>query len=585
MTHPNVPPLIDSGASSGRTRPGRVLVVDDQPDKLLTLEAALAPLGREIVKARSGRDALRWLLQEDFAVLLLDVNMPGMDGFETARLIRKRRRNEHTPIIFITGYGDEVHEVQGYSLGAVDYIVTPFASEMLRSKVKVFLELFERTAEVRDQAERLALRTNQLQALTHTALLIHEAPSIEHCLHIVVKAIREILGTGYASVLLAADQSGIPENQFVASPSERRGTAPGFPVDGELDRFLEQIARDHRGLSLEAMESSLKSLVPARSFPNPDECLAAPLRSRDGSVMGMLLTCGRSAGTFTEDDEALAQQLAEMSATAIENILFADAHEANRIKDEFLATLSHELRTPLAAILGWTQLLRSRALDPEEAAEAVEIIESNGLMQHKLVEDLLDISRITSGKMRLQLRDMQVSQVMRAAVDAILPTANARQISMETDLDDAEVRVCGDPDRLQQAFWNLLSNAVKFTPRGGQVEIGVTGSPSDVRVTIRDNGEGISPEFLPFVFDRFRQGDNSTTRKHGGLGIGLSVVRHIVELHGGTVEAMSEGKGRGATFLIVLPAAPANSDTPRGKDHDSEQDTAEEDFPEPVHST
>lgn len=535
---------------------GRILVVDDQPEKLLTIEAALMPLGRQVVSVRSGEMALRRLLTDDFAAVLIDVNMPGMDGLETARLIRGRRKNQHTPIIFVTAYGDDIHAVQGYSLGAVDFVAAPFVPEVLRSKVKVFVELYERTEEVERQAQRLLHRTEQLQRLTRASLMIHEAHAIQPLLQTSVDAARELLGADIACVLLAADQDGIHENKLVISPAQFGAAIPESPAGNELRDFVMRLPAGLQDLTSIGTAGPLTRWLPEEATDLARRCLNSPLRSRSGTPIGAILVAGRREWTCTHDDESLLVQLAELTATAIENILFAEAREANRVKDEFLATLSHELRTPLAAILGWVQLLRMQALNPTETSEALQIIENNGQMQRKMIEDLLDVSRIVSGKMRLNTRDIALGAVIQAAIDSILPAVRAKQISLTAALDETEARIAGDPDRLQQAFWNLLSNAVKFTSQSGRIELRVSRCDTHFRIELKDDGEGISPEFLPYVFDRFRQADNSATRRHGGLGIGLSVVRHIVELHGGSIRVESEGRGRGATFVVTLPLIP-----------------------------
>ena len=225
---------------------------------------------------------------------------------------------------------------------------------------------------------------------------------------------------------------------------------------------------------------------------------------------------------------------------------------ANRAKEDFLATLSHELRTPLNAMLGWTRLLRMGKLDPVAAARALETIERNARAQEQLIADILDLSRIVTGKLRIDLAPIDLSRVVEAAVDTVRPAAEAKGIRLtsETSLSGA---VLGDPDRLQQVLWNLLVNAIKFTPAGGQVAITVTSDGRHATITVTDSGEGIGQALLPFIFDRFSQGDASATRPHGGLGLGLSIVRHIVEMHGGTVEAQSDGAGQGATFAVHLP--------------------------------
>ncbi|WP_437999736.1 response regulator [Sorangium sp. So ce185] len=244
----------------------------------------------------------------------------------------------------------------------------------------------------------------------------------------------------------------------------------------------------------------------------------------------------------------------------------AEAEAANRIKDEFLATLSHELRTPLNAILGWAQLLCSQSVAPSLQRRAFEVIERNARAQAQLIEDLLDVSHLSSGKLVLHVRDVDLGPVVEAAVDAIRPAALARQIALHVHLDPRTGAIAGDPARLQQVAWNLLSNAVRFTPAGGRVEVTLRREGNAAQLQVRDTGKGISAGFLPYVFDRFRQEDNSIRRVHGGLGLGLSLVRQLVELHGGTVSAESGGEGNGATFTVALPLRQAPSrDGARGR--------------------
>jgi signal transduction histidine kinase/ActR/RegA family two-component response regulator len=234
-------------------------------------------------------------------------------------------------------------------------------------------------------------------------------------------------------------------------------------------------------------------------------------------------------------------------------MLLAEAEAANRTKDEFLATMSHELRTPMTAILGWAQLLRSHTLGEADFERALEIVERNARAQQKLIDDLLDISRIITGKLRLDVRPVDLASVVAATVDALRPTAEAKAIRLQSILDPQAGPVSGDTDRLQQVVWNLLSNAIKFTPKGGRVQVRLERVDSHIEIVVSDSGKGISAEFLPHVFDRFRQADGTSTRKHGGLGLGLSIVRQLVELHGGAVSVESDGEGHGATFIVQLP--------------------------------
>jgi signal transduction histidine kinase/DNA-binding response OmpR family regulator len=540
-----------------------ILIVDDKPDKVLALEAVLEELGQNVVRAYSGREALRAILSDDFAVILLDVNMPGMDGFETAQLIRQRKNSEHVPIIFVTAFGDEDHCTRGYQLGAVDYIQTPVVPDVLKTKVSVFVDLYRKTEQVQRQAEWQRRRAAQLQKLAGASLAINSALSIEKMLQTVTDTARDLVGSHQAITLFLLEQGSqgrAPRTMSFGSFSDKYADWRNERL--ELDAIATTVvARSHGATRM--TEAELRDhpdwdiVSGMRLPPIRGGMLAAPLVGRTGANLGVIYLCDRFDGQFTHDDEAILTQLAQMASIAIENTLFAEERETNRIKDEFLSVLSHELRTPLNAILGWTQLLRVGELD-EEVGHGIDVIERNARAQAKLVEDLLDVSRVTTGKLRLNSRVMNLISVVSAAVDAVRPVAEEKKITLECDNLAADDRTNGDADRLQQVVWNLLSNAVKFTPPSGRIEVRldrVNGEKLRLRVT--DTGRGIAPNFLPYVFDRFRQADASSTRSHGGLGIGLTIVRHIVELHGGTVHAESPGEGQGSTFVVTLPAASA----------------------------
>jgi PAS domain S-box-containing protein len=289
--------------------------------------------------------------------------------------------------------------------------------------------------------------------------------------------------------------------------------------------------------------------------------LCVPLRAR-GRLLGALgLATVGDRPPLGQADQPFVQELAQYLAAALDNAhllreaqqSFEQAKESGRLKDEFLATLSHELRTPLNAIVGWSRLLQDGQLGPEDTKRAVETINRNAAAQNQLIADMLDVSRIVSGKLRLDLRSVDPGAVIRAAVDTVLPAAQAKGIALQTIMDPGAGPITGDPDRLQQVVWNLLSNAIKFTPRGGSVLIRLEQPNSHIAITVEDNGPGVDADFLPYVFDRFRQADASSTRRHGGLGLGLAIVRHLVELHGGTVHAENRAEANGAVFTLTLP--------------------------------
>ena len=290
----------------------------------------------------------------------------------------------------------------------------------------------------------------------------------------------------------------------------------------------------------------------------PRSMIAVPLMARGQTLGAMTLISTESARRYTQADVALATDLADRAAVALDNArLYREVQESSRLKDEFLGTVSHELRTPLNAVLGWAQILRRTGPDPKGADRAIDAIVRNAQAQAQLVEDLLDTSRVVSGKMHVQFAPADVGEIVRAAVESFRPLARTKHIEMEVEIADGLPSVLGDAARLQQVIANVVSNALKFTPPEGRVTVSARRAGGTIEVEVSDSGAGIAPEFLPYVFDRFRQGDSTTTRLHGGLGIGLSIARHLVELHGGTIHATSDGEQKGSTFTIVLPVAAA----------------------------
>ena len=307
------------------------------------------------------------------------------------------------------------------------------------------------------------------------------------------------------------------------------------------ESFVLSIAQDAEHLSL------MRQL-------NAQSYMIVPLIAGQRKLGTMAFVLGQPERRYQKADLAMATELAQRAAIAIDNaMLYQEAWEANRIKDEFLAIVSHELRTPLNSMLGWAKLLRQGKLNQATAAKALETIERNAEVQKKLIEDILDVSRIVQGKIRLNLRPLHLIPVIDAVSESIRPIAQAKAIQFQSVLDPNVAQVTGDADRLQQVLWNLLSNAVKFTPSGGRIEIRLEQVNSMAQITVSDTGAGISADFLPYVFERFRQADGTSTRANGGLGLGLAIVRHLVEMHNGTVYATSDGEGLGATFTVQLP--------------------------------
>lgn len=340
--------------------------------------------------------------------------------------------------------------------------------------------------------------------------------------------------------------SGAPKDAFPGFPLPRATPifAPTFKGEGVVR--IGNIRNDPR---FGAWGAQPPGHLPVVSY------LAVPVISQTLGVLGGLFFAHREPDQFTAQHERILVGLAALAAIALDNAhLYDSLQKVNRIKDEFLATLSHELRTPLNAILGWSHMLRTGILQPDAQQQAIHSIERNARAQTQLIEDLLDVSRIISGKLRIKAESIHLGAVIEAAVETMRPAAGAKGVSLQVAIDPrTSIVVKGDAARLQQVVWNLLTNAVTFTLAGGRVDVELRQADRCAEVVVRDTGEGIAPEFLPHVFERFRQSDSRPSRRHGGLGLGLAIVRHLSEAHGGTVHAVSEGVGRGAVFTVRLP--------------------------------
>jgi signal transduction histidine kinase/PAS domain-containing protein len=351
-----------------------------------------------------------------------------------------------------------------------------------------------------------------------------------------------------------------------ADPTKRDlvDMAATYPPDPQGKHPRTTVLRTGRSLlfaefpeeSLSQITTDERHLAALRSLAYRSAMIVA-IKARGRTLGALTFATAESGRRYGPDDLALVEDLAHRAALAVDNArLYAEAQEANRVKDEFLATVSHELRTPLSSMMNWIALLRQGKIGPEQVSRGLEVLQRSGEAQARLIDDILDVSRIVSGRLRLQPQPVDVSDVVRDAVDTVRPAADAKRVRLEVVDDAGGTRVLGDPARLQQVVWNLLANGVKFTAEGGQVTVLIERRPQDVQIVVTDTGEGIAPEFLPFVFDRFRQAERVANRRHTGLGLGLAIVKHLVEAHGGSVEAQSEGRGSGATFVVRLPLVP-----------------------------
>ena len=436
----------------------------------------------------------------------------------------------------------------------------------------------------RKRAERALLdESRTLELLNESGKLLAAKLDLQALVQAVTDAATQLSGAQFGSFFynttdengdsfLLYTLSGAPRQAFEKLGQPRSTALFGPTFRGEAPIRIGDVRKDPRYGTMAPHHGMPKGHLPVRSY------LAAPVRSRSGEVIGGLFFGHAEPDVFTERAERLVVGIAAQAGIAIDNArLYESAQRAaeernvlleseraaraaaermSSIKDEFLATLSHELRTPLNAILGWSQVLRNRGLnDPADLAKGLETIERNARVQTQLIEDLLDMSRITSGKLRLDIHTTMPVAFIEAAVETVRPSAEAKGLRLETFLDQSAGPISGDPGRLQQVVWNLLSNAIKFTPRGGKVQVVLERLNSHVEVTVTDTGIGIKPELIPHLFERFRQGDPSTTRHYGGLGLGLSIVESLVELHGGTVTISSPGDGLGTSVSVHLPVS------------------------------
>jgi PAS domain S-box-containing protein len=514
-----------------RPFPARILLADDSADMREYLGRILRPYWT-VEAVPDGKAALESARAKVPDLVLSDVMMPRLDGFELVRELRNDPLTRRVPIVLLSARAGEESKVEGLTGGADDYLAKPFSSRELVARVGAHLEM----ARVRGEAE-IAIRESEEQ--------LRRAAEFG-------EAVMKNMGEGLYTVDsqgLVTSMNPAAEKLFGWSFDEIRGLKmhdvthykhrDGSAFPGE-DCAALQVLREG-GMLIDNEDAFIRK---DGTFFDVIYS-SSPLRE-SGKIAGLVVV-------FRDITERKRTEEDREKLFAREQAARQEAEEASRLKDEFLATVSHELRSPLNAIMGWANILRTGKLDPESAANAVQTIERNARSQAQLIEDLLDVSRIISGKLRLNVEPVYIMGIIEAAIESVRPAAEAKNVRLQTVLEPDAGPVSGDGGRLQQVVWNLLANAVKFTPRGGLVQVRLARINSHIEIVVSDTGQGIVPEFLPYVFDRFRQADGTSTRPHGGLGLGLSIVRHITELHGGRVTADSPGQGRGATFAVELP--------------------------------
>ncbi|SAK93232.1 histidine kinase [Caballeronia temeraria] len=560
-----------------------ILVVDDLASQHVVLRTVLEEPDQEVITVSSGREALKAVLQQDFAVILLDVNMPDMDGFETASMLRSYRRTASTPIIFLTAYVDDAEMARGYSLGAVDYISSPVVPEILSAKVRVFVQMHRMNRELRARAaqrEELARaeaqRASADQARQRADFLAQVSHLLTRSLD-VETTLSRILDTSVpaladvACVYLELDGEPCPRTSVRCGPAVRAQADPA------------------RGLTLETV-APLEPFVP---FAKRTLGSAESLVCRDAGIFGWPSGDGavdlkeirfhpllngkerRAVIAFgavhCDEDRQPAPVITEFvsrASIALDNaFLYSALRDEDRRKNEFLAMLAHELRNPLAPISNAVSVMkRSEPGDAKVASWATGIISNQLEHMVRIVDDLLDVSRIARGTVALQRKPLSLGVVIDRAIETSRPHFAARSQAFTHEGNQNDLIIEGDVVRLTQIVANLLNNASKFTPPGGHIILSTTFRNGVAVVTVTDNGEGIEPKLLPRVFDLFAQGNTALDRAQGGLGIGLTLARHLVELHGGSIRCWSGGRGKGSKFTVELPASVSQEKSPSAAD-------------------
>ena len=491
----------------------RVALVDDNPATLYSTSRVLRAAGFDVSEGTTGARALE-LARGDIDVLLLDVNLPDAHGFDICRQLRDDPRTARLPILHISAtFISDLDKAQGLNSGADGYLIHPIEPPVLVATVNAFL----RARRAEEELHRSEAKFKAVFANASIGIVLLD----EHLNYLEVNpAMSELLRRPREEI------TGVPLLSFMPT---------GFSANlQEIERSLQENGSWRGAFPLvdsNGMPIHLEWYISSHSFP------------------------GIRVAVVTDITERTRLEAERNDLLASERRARAEAERANYLKDEFLGTLSHELRTPLNSILLWTQRLKHDLSDGALVDRGLSAIERNTKTQAQLISDLLDVSAIVSGKLRLDVQPLNLTTTIKAALEGLAPAIDAKQLKLETWFETHAGMISGDPERLQQVVWNLVNNAIKFTRGGGRIEVGLREVDSHLEISVADNGQGIPADLLPYLFERFRQGDIKSNRAHGGLGLGLAIVKHLVELHGGTVSASSEGENKGAKFTVALPIA------------------------------
>ncbi len=549
---PDHPPAPEPAAR--KKSPVNILIVDDEVRNLDVLESILYVPDYRLVRAASADEALLALVEGEFAVLVLDINMPGMNGLELADLIKQRRRTQHIPILFLTAYyQDEKYVLKGYEMGAVDYMTKPVNPEVLRAKVAVFVDLFRmnqalaREIAQRQGAEESLRRVNQ-ELETRVLQRTNELTAANAALQESESQLR--LVADRASVYLAHVDRQHRFRFVNRAYAARYGLNPDEIVGADMARIMGPAAyaacQRYLDQALTGERVDFEVEIPDEKLgPRWMQIVYEPERPAHGEASGVVAVIS----------DITARKRAEQEMARARD----EALAASRAKDDFLAALSHELRTPLSPVLLVASAAAANANLPEEVREDFSCIAKNALLEARLIDDLLDLTRITRGKLALDLKQVDVHAVLADAVATIRPDLGEKNLALRLDWGAAASIALADSARLQQVFWNVLKNAVKFTPPNGHIRVETHARPDaeEITVAITDDGIGMTPEELARVFQPFSQGDHALGGSHrfGGLGLGLAISQMLIQLHSGRVTAFSSGRNQGSTFVIRIPLA------------------------------